>query len=174
MDLNLPTDLSIYTQWSGILTLASLGLAIIALIAGWGFRFRLVGITGFMVVLTVGLFGLSLGLTTRTVIPGAVRFSLVYDNGGDRAVISIPNEVTPTEVEATLRQAASDLYSFGRSGPENKLTIKIRTVTHPESGVSKPLYLGEVKRSLGTREDENMEIKVFTENFAQLPSQKSS
>ncbi|MGB5593263.1 MAG: DUF2518 family protein, partial [Crocosphaera sp.] len=70
---------STYTQWSIIATIAFLLLAIIAFIFQWGIRFRLVGITGFMIVLTVGLFGLGLGLFSRTEIPGSVRFSRVYD-----------------------------------------------------------------------------------------------
>lgn len=174
MNFTLPTDLTVYAQGAGILTLLCLGLTLIAWLANWGFRFRLVGITGFMTVLTVGLFGLSLGLTPRSVIPGALRFSLVYDNGGDQAVIAVPNQVTSEEVEATLRQAADDLYSYGRIGPEGKLTIRIRTVTHPETGVSQPIYLGEVKRSLSQRQDENMEIQLFEDKIAQLPSKNSA
>lgn len=170
MDINLPTDFGVYAQWSGILTLVCLGLAIIAAIARWGFRFRLVGITGFMAVLTVGLFGLSLGLSPRTAIPDALRYTVTYDNAADQIVIAVPNQVTPTEVEATLRQAAADLYSPGRIGPNAQLTIRLRTITHPETGVSKPIYLGQVKRSLRQRQDENMEIAVFEDQIKQLPS----
>jgi len=168
MDLNIPTDFTIYTQWAGILTLLSLGLTIIAAIARWGFRFRLVGITGFMAVLTVGLFGLSLGLTPRVKIPGAVRYTLTYDNGADQVVVAVLNNVTPTEVEATLRQAAADFYSPGRIGPESQMTIRVRTVTHPETGLSQPIYLGEVKRSLRQRNDDNMTIAVFDQQFKLL------
>ncbi|ELR99108.1 Ycf51 family protein [Gloeocapsa sp. PCC 73106] len=169
MNLNLPADFGIYAQWSGILTLVCLGLAIIAAIARWGFRFRLVGVTGFMAVLTIGLFGLSLGLAPRSLLPDALRYKVTYDNGADQIVIVVPNQVTPTQVEATLRQAAADLYSPGRIGPSGELSIRVRTIIHPQTGVSQPLYLGEVKRSLGQRVDENMNIAVFSEEFAQLP-----
>jgi hypothetical protein len=99
-----------------------------------GIRFRLVGVTSFMTVLTVGIFGLGLGLFTRTEIPGAVRFSLVYDNGANQAVISLPNTVTPEQVEATLKQAASDLFSSGRAGAggNNQFIISARTLVHPQ------------------------------------------
>ncbi|MDM9385550.1 Ycf51 family protein [Chlorogloeopsis sp. ULAP01] len=160
-----------YAQWSGIATLVFAAVAVLGFILKWGFRFRLVGTTGFMLVLTAGLFALSLAPLTRTVIPGAVRYSLVYDNGATQAVITISPQITPTELEATLRQAASDLYSYGRLGKpgENFLTIRARTVLHPEPGTSVPFYLGQVRRSLATREDPQMAIEVYQDKFAQLP-----
>lgn len=158
-----------YAKWSGILTLVSLVVAIIAFIFSWGVRFRFVGVTGFLAVVTVGLFALGLGLFSRTVVPGAVRFSLVYDNGANRAVVAVSPEVNESEVEATLEQAAMDLYSYGRSGlGENKLTIRLRTIIHPEPGVSIPLYLGQVKRSLASRQNAAQEIEIYSDKFAKL------
>ncbi|MDJ0598232.1 MAG: Ycf51 family protein [Crocosphaera sp.] len=160
---------STYTQWSIIATVVFFLLAIVAFIFKWGIRFRLVGITGFMIVLTVGLFGLGLGLFERTEIPGAVRFSRVYDNGGNQVVIVVKPSITATELEATLAQAANDYFSYGRtSGKDNKLTIRARTLVHPEPGFSLPLYIGQVKRSLSIRDDENMEIDLFEEKLNEL------
>ena len=168
--MNLLTDFSTYVKWSGILTIACLVLTIIAFIFKWDIRFRLVGATGFMGVLTSGIFALGLGLFTHTIVPGAVRFARVYDNGANLVVIAVPPQLTESEVEATLRQAAADLYSRGRLGlGEDRLTIRLRTVLHPEPGLTKPLYLGQVKRSLGRREDDKMAVEVFSENVAQLP-----
>ncbi|MBD2005924.1 MULTISPECIES: Ycf51 family protein [Cyanophyceae] len=159
-----------YAKWAGILTLACGVLAGLGFILQWGIRFRLVGITGFMGVLTGGLFALGLVPLTHAVVPGAVRYKLVYDTGGAQTVIKVPPEITETELDATLRQAASNLFSYGRLGQiNNQLTIRARTVIHPEPGVSKPLYLGEVKRSLVTRDDDQLAIKVYPENIAQLP-----
>jgi hypothetical protein len=162
-------DFATYAQWSGWFTLACLLLALLGFAFRWGLRFRLVGITGFMAVLTVGLFGLGLGLFARTEIPGAVRFSLVYDNGANHAVISLPATVTESELAATLQQAAEDLFSYGRTGigSDNKLTIRARILLHPEPGISQPLYVGEVRRSLATRQDEQMEVKIFEDKLAQ-------
>lgn len=158
-------------QWVGITTLACAALTVVAFIFKWGIRFRLVGATGFMGVLTGGLFALGLVPFTRTVIPGAVRFSTIYDNGATQTVIAVPPSINQSELEATLRQAASDLYSFGRLGKnnENQLTIRARTIIHPEPGVSKPLYIGQVKRSLSQREDDQMQLEIFFDNLAQLP-----
>lgn len=167
-------DFLIYTQWAGILTLACGVLTAIAFIFQWGIRFRLVGATGFLGVLTGGLFTLGLVPFTRTVIPGAVRFSLVYDTGGNQTVIAVPPTITQSELEATLRQAASDLYSYGRlGGMDNQLTIRARTIIHPEANVSQPLFLGQAKRSLATRDDEDMTIDIYSESFAQLPQSKT-
>ncbi len=172
MDITL--DFSTYAQWSAYATLAVFLLSVIGFVTRWGIRFRLVGITGFMLVLTGGLFGLGLGLFSRVEIPGSRQFSLVYDNGGNSTVISLPNDITPSELEATLQQAANDLFSYGRTalGGKSELSIRARTLIHPEPGVSKPLYIGQIKRSLANRDDATMEIEIFEDKLAQL-QQKS-
>jgi hypothetical protein len=168
------SDFLQYTQWSGIATLVFAALTILAFVLKWGFRFRLVGTTGFMLVLTGGLFALSLVPLSRTVIPGAVKFTLVYDNGSSQAVIATAPDISPTELEATLRQAASNLYSYGRLGSRenNQLIVRARTIIHPEPGLSLPVYLGQVTRSLASREDSEMAVEIYLDKFAQLPSSK--
>jgi len=166
-----PAAFQTYAQWVGIATLILGAIAGLGFLLKWGIRFRLVGITGFSIVLTVGLFALSVVPFTRAVIPGAVRFFTVFDSGADQAVIVVPSTITETELNATLRQAASDLFSVGRlSRGRQKLTIRARTVLHPEAGLTQPLILGQVKRSLFDREDDQMEIEIFSENLAKLPS----
>jgi hypothetical protein len=159
-----------YTQWSGIATIVFAVLTILAFILKWGLRFRLVGTTGFMLVLTAGLFSLSLVPLSRTTIAGAVKYTLVFDSGSNLAVIATAPEITPTELEATLRQAASNLYSYGRlgTGGNNKLTIRARTLIHPEPGISIPVYLGQVERTLVSREDTQMAVEVYLDKFAEL------
>lgn len=164
-------DFHSFTQWSAILTVVCGALATLAFIFKWGIRFRLVGVTSFMGVLTGSFFALGLVPFTHTAIPGAVPFKRVYDNGGNLTVITVPSQITETELEETLRQAASDLFSYGRlgGGADNQLTVRARTIIHPKPGVSKPLFLGQVKRSLATRDDEQMAIDIDPESFAQLP-----
>ncbi|GAC1462990.1 MAG: Ycf51 family protein [Chamaesiphon sp.] len=157
-------------QGAGILTLACAALAVLGFILQWGIRFRLVGISGFMVVVTGGLFALSLAPLTRTLIPGAVRYSLIYDMGAAQTVIAVPPKITESQLEATLRQAAADLFSYGRLGQsQNQLTIRARTIIHPKPGSSQPLLLGQVNRSLASRNDGKMEIEIYHNNFAKLP-----
>jgi hypothetical protein len=172
--MQLSSDLSNYTQWSGYTAIACLFLTILAFIFQWNFRFRLFGVTSFMTVLTAGLFALGLGLFVRTEIPNAARYALVYDNGATQTVIAVPSTIDPNSIEPTLRQAAIDLFSFGRAGAERKMTIRMRTILHPTAGVSQPLYLGQVRRSLGSRLDDNLEIEIFSRNVAQLPPNKSA
>ncbi|MGG6298012.1 Ycf51 family protein [Leptolyngbya sp. AN02str] len=173
MGMYVPTtaDFLKIAQWSGIFTLVCGAIAILGFLFKWGIRFRFVGVTGFMAVLTVGLFSLSLFPLTRTIIPGAVRYTSVYDSGSTNVVITVPTPLTEEAFTATLQQAASDMFSPGRlgRGGEDRLTIRARTVIHPSEGVSEPLYLGEVRRSLLNRDDEDMTIRINRANFAKLP-----
>ncbi len=158
-----------YCQWSGIATLAFAALTILALVLKWSFRFRLVGATGFMGVLTGGLFALSLVPIVHATIPGALHYSLIYDNGSDRATIAVKTPISETGLTATLRQASTDLYAYGRSGSaDRQLKIRARTVIHPRLGVSEPLVLGEVTRSLAGGEDNAVEIRIDRANLAKV------
>lgn len=168
-----PADFLQFAQWVGLLTLVCGAIAALGFLFKWGIRFRFVGVTGFMVVLTVGLLGLSVVPFTREVVPGAVRASTIFDNGSTQVVIAVPPTITETELVATLQQAAKDRFSPGRLsiGKENRLTIRARTILHPQEGVSQPLVLGQIKRSLLERNDEQMELTLFRENLAKLPVQ---
>jgi hypothetical protein len=172
--MQLPTDLLTYVKWSAIATLAFFVLMVFAFIFQWGIRFRLFGVTAFMCVLTVGIFGLDLGLFTREEIPGAVRYTLVYDDAAANVVIVVPPESTPDEVEATLKQAAIDISPFGRLGTTGStVTIRARTVTHPEPGLSELLYLGQVQKPSQSRDSADLQVKLFRDRFAELPEVKS-
>ncbi|MEM7756885.1 MAG: Ycf51 family protein [Cyanobacteria bacterium J06638_38] len=166
------TDLFLYAQWSGIATLVCLLVAIVSFVVGWSFRFRLVGVTSFMGVLTAGIFALGLGLFPHTEIPGAVRYSLIYDSGANLAVVAVPPDIEKSAIEPTLIQAATDLYSYGRTGVggNNQFTVRLRTVLHPQEGVSQPLFLGQAKRMLINQGNQDIETKVFEQNLQQLPS----
>ncbi|OKH12012.1 Ycf51 family protein [[Limnothrix rosea] IAM M-220] len=162
-------DFALYTQYSGYATLAFAILAIAGFLFKWGIRFRLVGTTGFMIVLTIGLFGLSLGLFNRSVVPGAIRYSLVYDNGSNLAVVTVKPEISLSEVDATLRQASGDLFSYGRTGGDAGFLVRLRTIKHLAPGVSEPLYLGQIRREITTRETADLDIQIYEDNFAKLP-----
>jgi Protein of function (DUF2518) len=165
-------DLILIAQYMGILVLVCALITGIAFARQWGWRFRMVGVTSFSVVLTIAFFTLSLNPLTRETIPGAVHFSLVYDRMGPQAVIAVPPDITEEQLEATLKQAASNLFSPGRNGQGNsgEFTIRARTVLHPREGVSQPLYLGQVKRSLRRRDDPNVQIEIFRDKLASIPA----
>ncbi|MGB3534306.1 MAG: Ycf51 family protein [Microcoleaceae cyanobacterium] len=163
-----------YSKWFGLLTLVFAAITVLGFIFKWGIRFRLVGATAFMGVLTGGVIGLGLGLFDRTEIPNAVRYSRVFDNGAREIVIAVPSDISPTQLEATLQQAAGDLFSPGRMGRSDQfMTIRARTIIHPEIGVSEPVYVGAVKRSVYQREDNNLQIQVFSERLAHVQDYQS-
>jgi hypothetical protein len=163
-------DFLTYTKWTGLVTLGFAILAGLGFILQWGIRFRLVGITGFMVVLTGGLFALSVVPFTHATVPGARQFTIVYDNGASQAVISVPVDITETELSATLQQAANDLFSYGRLGDDtSRLTVRARAVLHPRPGVSQPVWLGQVERSLAVRADSQIKVKIERANWHLLP-----
>jgi hypothetical protein len=129
-----------------------------------------VGITGFMGVLTGGVFALGLVPFTRTIVPGAAHYSLVFDDGAAQAVITVPPSITPSEVEPTLRQAAGDLLlRYGRLSRGGTLPIvRMRTLLHPELGISQPLFLGQAQRNISDATDP-VKVEIFADKLASLP-----
>ncbi|MBE9041290.1 Ycf51 family protein [Oscillatoriales cyanobacterium LEGE 11467] len=160
------------TQWIGITTLTFAGLTGLSFLLKWGIRFRLVGVTAFSLVLTVGCFGLSVVPFAPTVVPGSINYTLVFDNGANLITIKVPSDITESELEATLRQAAINLVAPGRLSPgRGQLLLRARTVIHPEPGISKPLYLGRVMQSPSRSEDgDPFAIEIYRDNLAQLSS----
>lgn len=150
-----------YCQWTGLATLACVLFTVVAFIFKWGFRFRFVGISSIMGIVTFIFLVFSIIPYGRVSIVGAGRYSLVYDVSGPKAVITVPTPIHPTQLEATLLQAASDLFSPGRGGRgQEQLTIEARVVAHPRPGVSQVVRIAQVKRSLTLRDDPNIEIDI--------------
>ncbi len=168
-----PAQFGTLTQGMGILVLILTLVTAIAFGRSLGWRFRMVGITSFAVVLTAGLFALSITPITRTAVLGSVPYSLVYDRSGPEAVIVVPSQINPIQLEATLKQAAVNLFSPGRSslGTSSKLKIRARIILHPSKGISKLVYVGEVQSSLRKRNDPDMVVKVFSDR---LPNKTSN
>ena len=163
------SDFSIYIQGALLVTGLALALAIAGFLFQWGFRFRLVGVTAFMSVVTLSIWGLSLGLFQRTTIPGAVRYALVFDNAQSNVVIVVPADITQEQTRATLRQAAIDVSPYGRlGGPDGKIHIRARVVLHPEPGLTQPLFLGEARKRPEDRRAEQLEIELDEDSFQQL------
>ena len=166
-----PEDFLEATKWAGIATLVFAAITALAFALGLGFRFRLVGVTGFLAVLAAGFFGLSFEPFTRTQISGAIPYTTVYDSGSIQVVIKVPVNITEPELKATLKQAASNLFKSGRLGSSDGQvpTIRARTILHEGPGVTRPLYLGQVQPIPDPDTGEPLSIKVFPERLAQLP-----
>ncbi|MEM6448997.1 MAG: Ycf51 family protein [Cyanobacteria bacterium P01_D01_bin.105] len=144
------------TGWSALTTVAFAVLTAIAFFLKWGLRFRLVGATGFVGVLTAGLFGLSFQPIMQTVVPGAVPYKTVFDSGVDQVVIAVPNDITETALEATLKEAAGNLLKPSRIGglSQKPPTIRARGIVHTP-GVSELVYVGKVTPSVSTSEEDS-------------------
>ena len=168
MDFN--SELFTYGKWLGYGTILTLVVTIVSFVVGWNFRFRLIGVTSFMGVLTLGTFALGLSFFPHQAIPGAAKYTLIYDSGANQAVVAVASDIEKSAIEPTLRQAATDLYSYGRTGVggNNDFVIKLRTVLHPQTGVSEPLFLGEARRGLIPRGEGEIEINLFPQSVNRL------
>lgn len=158
------------TGWSAITTVAFALITALAFLLKWGLRFRLVGATGFMGVLTAGLFGLSFQPITQTVVPGAVPYKTVFDSGAAQVVITVPNDITETALEATLQEAASNLFKPSRIGGAGQTTptIRARAIVHTP-GVSELVYVGKVtplERASG--EDRAPVVEIYADELAKI------
>lgn len=165
-----PAEFLEATKYFGIATLTMAGITLLAFGLGWGIRFRLVGITSFMGVLTGGLLGLSFEPFTRTVIPGAIPYATVYDSGAAQIVIKVPETITPSELDATLQQSASNLLKPSRlAGLGKTPKIRARTILHEPGGISELVYLGQVQPISDPDTDKSLSIELFEDAFAKLP-----
>lgn len=145
------------------------GLTVVLWVRQVKWRFAFFGYTAFTIVLAAGLGALSLAPIVRTSIPGAVPFSTVFDDNSAKAAISVSPGITPEQLEPTLRQAAANLYSYGRYSPTTRtLTIRARAIVHPEPGISLPIYVGQVQRSMALRDDPDMTIDIYSSAFSEL------
>lgn len=147
-------------KWLAIADGVLVVLTVLAFVLGWGIRFRLVGVASFTAVLVAGLFALSLGLFQRATVPGAARYTLVYDSGGAQATIAVALDLDETTLEATLQQAANNLFTSGRLGPNQEMSVRARALKHGANGASKTVYLGEARRA-ATENNGELQIELF-------------
>lgn len=162
-----PEQFLVATGYFAIATLAFGAITALAFVLKWGIRFRLVGATGFMGVLTAGLFGLSFQPLTRTVIPGAIPYTTVFDSGAAQIVISVPKDITETELDATLQQAASNLLKPSRLGGMGQASplIRARAIVH-NAGASELVYLGSVTPGMGdTPEEKAPVVEIYADQL---------
>lgn len=134
---------------AGAFTALCVVVTLFAFVTKQQWRFRAFGITAFMTLLTVGFLTLAiLPSPVRERIPGATSYQVVFDRGGNRAVIAVKPTITAEALGATLQQAAVELSSPGRSITGNSFTIQARTVVHPQPGLTRVLYVGTLERPI--------------------------
>ena len=130
--------------WLGWIGLGLSLLTVVAFLTRWGLRFRLVGITSFTFLLAVSCWAFGISYTPPVVVEGAIRAPVVFDNGTDLVVATVPADLEPAAVSATLEQLAGNLRSAGRGSGTVK--VRLRAFESAGEGISRPLILGETVR----------------------------
>ena len=123
----------------------SLVITLVAFIAKWGLRFRLVGVTSFTFVLAISCWAFGLSYTPTVRIEGALRAPVVFDNGDDLIVAQASADFPREAIEPTLQQLAQNVRPGGRGSAE--VTVRLRQLQPAGDGASKPVVLGETTRS---------------------------
>jgi hypothetical protein len=139
-------------QWLGV---AGAGLALLtvaAFVAGWGVRFRLVGVTSFTVLLALSCLAFAVSYTPRVQVEGAVTVPIVYDNGADLVVAAAPPDLDSAGVGPTVEQLALNVRGRGRTSPDGQVRVRLRRLEPAPAGASRPVILGEVRLDLASGE----------------------
>ena len=119
-------------------------LTVIGFLAGWGLRFRLVGVSSFTFLLAISCWAFALSYSPPVVIEGAVRAPIVFDNGDDLVVAQAPDGLNQADVTPTLEQLAANLRGAGRSS--SVVQIRLRALESTGDGSSRPVVLGDTLR----------------------------
>ena len=130
--------------WLGWTGLGLSLLTVLAFLAKWGLRFRLVGVSSFTLLLAVSCWAFGVSYTPPVVVEGAIRAPVVFDNGTDLVVAQAPADLEPATVSATLEQLAGNLRSAGRGS--GMVKVRLRAFETPGEGISRPVILGETIR----------------------------
>ena len=116
-----------------------------AFIAGWGVRFRLVGVSSFTLLLSASCWAFSVSYTPTVKVDGALRVPVVFDNGDDLVVAQASVDFPPEAVAPTLEQLALNVRPGGRSSAV--VSVRLRQLQPAGDGASRPIILGELERS---------------------------
>ena len=147
--MTLPELLHTSLQWLGWSGLGMACLTLIAFLARWGFRYRLVGVTSFIIVLVLSVWSFGLSYKPTIHIEGARRLPIVFDNGNGLVIAQAPDDFPDEAIEPTLQELVLNLPSSGRSS--SIVDVRIRSLVPIEEGLSQPVILGERTRDF--RED---------------------
>ena len=119
---------------------------LVAFIFNLGFKFRIIGATIFSLLLSLSSWAFIQSYTEKVLIEDAKYVPIVYDNGFDLIVAKAEEDFPEESIEPTLKQLSENLRKGSRSGANVK--IKIRKLEKISDGVSKPVVIGEVQKSV--------------------------
>ncbi|MEN9768227.1 MAG: DUF2518 family protein [Vulcanococcus sp.] len=132
-------------EWLGIAGGGLLVLTLVAFVAGWGFRFRLVGVTSFTVLLSLSCLAFAVSYAPRVSIEGAISVPVVFDNGSDLVVAAAPADLPAASYAPTVEQVARNLRGSGRKAPVTE--VRLRRVEAQGGGSDRPVILAKAQRS---------------------------
>ncbi len=121
-----------------------------AFLKGSTFRFRLVGVTSFTLLLAASCAAFAVSYSPRLTIAGALPVPVVYDNGGDLVVAAAGADFPNEAVAPTLEQLASNLRGSGRNSSDRLVHVRLRQLLPQADGSNRPVVLGEAVRELNT------------------------
>tara|TARA_Y100001968_G_C19404322_1_gene742801 strand:+ start:1204 stop:1647 length:444 start_codon:yes stop_codon:yes gene_type:complete len=119
---------------------------IMAFIFNFDFKFRLTGATIFSLLLSLSSWAFIQSYSENVVIEGAKYVPIVYDNGFDLIIAKVDDNFPEEAIGPTLKQLSKNLRKGSRSGANVK--IKIRKLEKISNQVSKPVIIGEIKKSI--------------------------
>ena len=130
----------------GFLGIFLLCVSVIAFIFNFGFKFRITGATIFSLLLSLSSWAFIQSYTEKVLIKDAKYVPIVYDNGFDLIIAKAEDDFPEDYIEPTLKQLSENLRKGSRSGADVK--IKIRKLEKISDGISKPVVMGEVQKSV--------------------------
>ncbi|MCP9839586.1 Ycf51 family protein [Synechococcus sp. J7-Johnson] len=134
--------------WLGAASGALAVWMVLAFVMGWGFRFRLVGVTSFTALLSLSCLAFAISYSPRTQVEGAVTVPVVFDNGSNLVIAAATADLSAEAYAPTVEQLALNLRSSGRSSADGLVHVRLRRVESASAGVSRPVVLAEATRSL--------------------------
>ena len=129
--------------WLGVATGLLLLATVVGFVAGWGTRFRLVGVNSFTGLLAISCLAFAISYSPRTQVAGAVSVPVVFDNGTDLVIAAAPADLPPEAYRPSLEQVALNLKGSGRTSPDGLVHVRLRRVDSVEPGLSRPVVLAE-------------------------------
>ena len=132
-------------EWLGIAA-AVLLLTLVAFVARWGIRFRLVGVTSFTVLLSLSCLAFAVSYAPRIQVEGAVTVPVVFDNGSDLVVAAAPANLDPAAYGPSVQQVAANLRGSGRK--QELVEVRLRRVEPSAEGTDRPVILATAVRDL--------------------------
>jgi len=137
-------------QWLAAAGGALVVVTVVAFLAGWGVRFRLVGVSSFTLLLAVSCLAFAVSYVPRVSIPGARSVPVVFDNGSDLVIAAAPADLAAEAIQPTLEELARNVHGSGRTSEDGFVHVRLRRVEPATDGAGRPVVLGEAQIELAT------------------------